>query len=106
MTVVRISKGRYPPALHAKVSAALQASGDILIPAIKKLPGCLSYYAGADEASGTMINASVWDTEEHAKAMAGLKEMAQQAGEFVSLGVEFERPIVNYGVMWDLDGQK
>jgi quinol monooxygenase YgiN len=100
--IVRISKGRYPPALHAEVSARLEASAARLVPAIQALPGCLAYHAGCDAASATMVNVSVWDTLEHAQAMASLPEMAALAQEFIALGVEFERPIVNYPVQWSL----
>ena len=100
--IVRISKGRYKPELHAEVTARLVASSGTLVPAITALPGCLSYYAGSEEASGTMVNVSVWDTLEHAQAMGSLTEMAALAQEFIALGVEFERPIVNYPVLWQL----
>jgi quinol monooxygenase YgiN len=99
---VRISKGRYRPELHTEVTARLSESALTLVPAIKALPGCLSYYAGFDEASNTMINVSVWDSLEHAEAMGSLPEMAALAKEFIALGVEFERPIVNYPVLWSL----
>jgi quinol monooxygenase YgiN len=102
--IVRISKGRYTSGLHSQVTARLAESSHSLIPAIRALPGCLAYYAGSDEASCTMINVSVWDTMEHAHAMALLPEMAALAKEFVVLGVEFERPIVNYPTLWHLDG--
>jgi hypothetical protein len=49
-----------------------------------------------------MINVSTWDTLEHAQAMATLSEMAALAQEFGALGVEFERPIANYPVLWQL----
>ncbi len=100
--IVRISKGRYRPELHARVTARLGESAATLVPAIGALPGCLGYYAGTDEASCTMVNVSVWDTLEHAQAMATLAEMAALAAEFVALGVEFERPIVNYPTLWHL----
>jgi hypothetical protein len=99
---VRISKGRYPPGLHAEVSRRLAESASSLVPAIGRLPGCLHYYAGADATTSSMINVSVWDTLEHAQAMGSLPEMAALAGEFVALGVEFERPIANYPVLWQL----
>jgi quinol monooxygenase YgiN len=99
---VRISKGRYSPELHAAVQARLEASSRSLIPAISAMAGCLSYYVGSDEASSTMINVSVWDTHEHAQAMSLLPEMASLAKEFIALGVEFERPIINYSVLWQL----
>jgi len=99
---IRISKGRYKPELHAEVTARLDASSGSLVPALTAMPGCLSYYVGSDEASGTMVNVSVWDTLEHAQAMGALPEMAALANEFIALGVEFERPIVNYPVLWQL----
>lgn len=99
---VRISKGRYKPELHAEVTARLAASSRSLVPAITAMPGCLSYHVGCEEASATMINVSVWDTVEHAQAMGSLPEMAALAREFIALGVEFERPIVNYPVLWQL----
>ena len=99
---IRISKGRYNPELHAEVTARLDASSKSLIPAIRAMPGCRSYYVGSDETTNTMINVSVWDTLEHAQAMGGLPEMAALAKEFITLGVEFERPITNYPVLWQL----
>jgi quinol monooxygenase YgiN len=77
-------------------------AGKKLIPAIKALPGCLSYYAATDETSSTMVNVSIWDTLEHAQAMATLGEMSALAKEFVALGAEFERPIVNYPALWQV----
>lgn len=99
---VRISKGSYPPARHAEFTARMAEAGKTLIPALHRLPGCLSYYAATDEASSTMVNVSVWDTLEHAQAMATLPEMAALAREFVALGAEFERPIINYPALWQL----
>lgn len=100
--IVRISKGRYSRELHAEVTARLDRSSETLVPAIRALPGCIAYYAGSDEATCTMVNVSVWDTLEHADAMTTLAEMAALATEFVALGVEFERPIVNYPTLWHL----
>lgn len=99
---VRISKGSYPPAKHAEFTARMADAAHVLIPVIRRLPGCLSYYAATDEASSTMINVSVWDSLEHAQAMANLPEMAALAKEFIALGAEFERPIVNYQALWQL----
>jgi quinol monooxygenase YgiN len=98
--IVRISKGRYPAGLHAEVTARMDRAGKTLVPAIRKLPGCLGYYAATDEPSSTMVNVSMWDTLEHAQAMATLPEMTALALEFTALGVEFERPIANYSVLW------
>jgi quinol monooxygenase YgiN len=100
--IVRISKGSYPPGRHAEFTTRMTEAGKKLIPAIKALPGCLSYYAATDEMSSTMVNVSIWDTLEHAQAMATLPEMAALAKEFVALGAEFERPIVNYPALWQI----
>jgi quinol monooxygenase YgiN len=99
---VRISKGRYRPELHTEITVRLKQSAVTLVPAITALPGCLSYYAGSDATSNTMVNVSVWDSVEHAQAMGSLPEMAALAKGFIALGVEFERPIVNYPVLWSL----
>ena len=99
---VRISKASYAAALHAEVSAKLDASSAVLSPAIRRLPGCLSFFAAADAVSNTMVNVSVWDTLEHAEAMSSLSEMTTLAEVFVALGVQFERPVTNYPVMWRL----
>jgi hypothetical protein len=102
--VVRISKGRYASERHAEVTARLQASAASLLPAIGRMPGCLHYFACTDASTCTMINVSVWDTPEHAQAMGSLPEMAALAGEFIAMGVEFDRPIANYPVLWQLPG--
>jgi quinol monooxygenase YgiN len=101
--IIRISRGSYPTSRHAEFTARMTEAGTTLVPAIKKLPGCLSYYAATDEASSTMVNVSVWDTPEHAQAMATLPEMVALAKEFIALGAEFERPIINYPALWHLE---
>lgn len=100
--IVRISKGAYPVSLHAEVTARMDAASQSLVPAIRKLPGCLGFYVATEESSSTMVNVSVWDTLEQAQAMSTLAEMTALAQEFTALGVQFERPIVNYPVLWKL----
>jgi quinol monooxygenase YgiN len=100
--IVRISRGSYPPVRHAEFTARMEKAGEVLIPAIRKLPGCVSYFAATDETSSTMVNVSVWESMEHAQAMATLPEMSALAKEFIALGVEFERPIINYPALWEI----
>jgi quinol monooxygenase YgiN len=100
---VRISKARYPADRHDLVAQRLADSATILVPAIRALPGCLSYHAGCDPVTNSMVNVSTWDTLEHAQAMASLAAMQALAQDFLALGVEFERPIANYPVSWTLD---
>lgn len=100
--IVRISKGRYPAGRHAEFTVMMKKAGEVLVPAIRRLPGCSSYFAATDEGTSTMVNVSVWDTLEHAQAMATLPEMGALAQEFVAMGAEFDRPIVNYEALWQI----
>ena len=102
MSVVRISRASYPPSAHEEVAARLDRSKESLIPAIAELDGMISYYVGADPESNTMVNVSVWESLKAANQMATLPEMLALAGEFIELGVEFERPIVNYDSLWEM----
>lgn len=80
----------------------LDASQQSLVPAIQQLNGLIAYYAGADPVSNTMVNVSIWDSIDAAEQMASLPEMQALAGEFQELGVDFERPIVNYDSPWQI----
>jgi hypothetical protein len=76
-------------------------TGNYLIPAIKRLPGLISYFA-AVSLSGSMVHVSLWDSDDHAQQMGRLKEMivdARSAAEVV--GVQFS-PIVNHPVSWNI----
>ncbi|HEY7558681.1 MAG TPA: hypothetical protein VIH18_28150 [Candidatus Binatia bacterium] len=101
MPVVRISRGTYAPAAHEKIRARLIAADALLAPELKKLRGMRHYYAAIDAASGTMVNVSVWDSLEDARQMDGLVAMQSLAKEFIALGVEFERPILNHEIVWE-----
>ena len=97
--VVRVSRGNFDPARFAEVQAMSVAIGRYLIPAIKQLPGLISYYAGAHP-DGSMVHVSIWESDEHAQQMSRLKEMivdARADGE--AAGVTFT-PIVNYPIDW------
>ncbi|MGO1073781.1 hypothetical protein [Lysobacter sp. CA199] len=100
--IVRISKGTYPAGIHAEVTARMNAASQSLVPAIRRLPGCLGFYVATEESSSTMVNVSIWDALEQAQAMSTLAEMSALAQEFTALGVQFERPIINYPVLWTL----
>lgn len=102
MSVVRISRGSFAPENYEKVKARLEASQESLVPAIKDLNGLLHFYTGIDPVSNTMINVSVWETLADARQMESLAPMLALAGEFVQIGVSFERPIMNYDTLWDM----
>jgi len=100
--VVRVSRASFDPSRLAEVDALTTKQAEYLIPAIKRLPGLIHWYTGVSP-DGTALQVSVWDSDEHAAQMNGLKEMAVVArGEMEALGVTFLRPIVHYPVSWTI----
>ncbi len=102
MPIVRISRGAFKPEDYEKIEARLGESQKILVPAIGTLGGCMHYWAGIDRTTNTMVNVSVWKSLADAKQMDTLAPMLALAGEFVKLGVVFERPIANYEALWQI----
>lgn len=99
--VVRVSRGTFDPSRFAEIDALATKQAEYLVPAIKQLPGLIHWYAGVSP-DGSIMNISVWDSEEHAARMGQLKEMTVVArGETEAAGVTFE-PIVNYPVNWTI----
>lgn len=102
--VVRVSQASFDPARFVEVNKMANDIGEYLIPAIKRLPGLLHYYAACSPA-GQMIHVSIWDTDEHAKQMNNLKEMIVDAkNDAEKVGVEFI-PIVHYPTNWEILAQ-
>ncbi len=77
----------------------LEAEAD-LRPGIEAMPGLLAFYAGADEATSSLINVSVWDTLEHARQLDSFQPMLDAGKRFVAEGARFERPIMNHASLW------
>ena len=77
----------------------LEAEAD-LRPGIEAMPGLLLFYAGADEATSSLINTSVWDTLEHARQLDTFQPMLDAGKRFVAEGARFERPIMHYTSLW------
>ena len=98
--VIRISKGAFAAERYADVRRRLDDAQQTLVPAIRVLHGCVHYWAAIDDVSNTMINVSVWETLADAKQMDSLAPMLALAGEFIALGVTFERPITNSETLW------
>jgi len=99
--VVRSSRGNFDPSRFTEVDAMNTKVSEYLIPAIQQLPGLIHWYAGVSP-EGSIVNISIWDTNDHAAQMDGLKEMAVIArGEMEAVGVTFT-PIVNYPVNWTI----
>lgn len=99
--VIRVSRGNFDPARFEEVDRMTKETGKYLIPAIQKLPGLLSYYAGTSP-DGSMIHVSIWDSDEHANQLNRLKEMIVDARrDAEAVGVTFI-PIVNYPISWTI----
>jgi hypothetical protein len=99
--VIRVSRGTFDPGRFAEVDAMNKRVSEYLIPAIGRLPGLVHWYAGVSP-EGSIVNVSVWDSDEHAAQMNELREMTVTArGEAEAAGVAFT-PIVNHPVGWTI----
>jgi len=99
--VIRVSRGNFDPARFPEIQEMTVATGRYLIPAIKKLPGLISYYAGTSP-DGSVVHVSIWESDEHAQQMSRLKEMIVDARqEAEKAGLTFI-PIVNYPIDWTI----
>jgi hypothetical protein len=99
--VVRASRATFDPSRFAEVEAASMKTSEYLRPAVNRLPGLIHFYAGVSP-DGTMLQVSIWDSEEHSAQLNHLKEMVVVArGEMEAVGVKFT-PISTYPVGWTL----
>lgn len=99
--VVRVSRGTFDPSRFAEVEVMNQKTSEYLIPAIQRLPGLIHMYTGVSP-QGSIVQVSVWDSDEHASQLDHLTEMTVVArGEAEAAGVTFT-PIVNYPIDWTI----
>ena len=98
--VVRVSILRCEPDRFARLYQLMAEAEALLRPGIEAMPGLLAYYAGADEATHSLTNTSVWATLEHAKQLDQFQPMLDSGKRFAAEGATFERPIMNYATMW------
>ena len=99
--VVRVSRASFDPSRFAEVDAMNKKTSAYLIPAIKRLPGLIHFYAGVSP-EGSAVQVSLWDSDEHASQLDHLTEMIVTArGEAEAVGVTFT-PIVNYHIGWTI----
>jgi hypothetical protein len=97
--VIRVSRGTFDPVRFPEVERMSRETGVYLVPAIRRLPGLIHYFAAVSP-KGSIVNVSIWDSEAHAEQMSSLKEMivdARRAAE--ATGVQFS-PIINYPLLW------
>jgi hypothetical protein len=50
-----------------------------------------------------MHNVSIWESVTDADQMTTFAPMIELAAEFTALGVRFERPIMNFDTLWQID---
>ncbi len=99
--VVRVSRGNFDPARFLEVQEMTVATGRYLIPAIRQLPGLISYHA-CTSPDGSVVHVSIWESDEHAQQMSRLREMIVDARqEAERAGITFV-PIVNYPNDWTI----
>jgi hypothetical protein len=99
--VVRVSPATFDPARFPEVQEMTVATSHYLIPAIKKLPGLISYYAGVSP-DGSAVHVSVWESDEHAQQMSRLKEMIVDARQDAEKAGATFSPIINYPIDWTI----
>jgi hypothetical protein len=98
--VVRISIARCDAAQFDKLRRMSLEDEATLRPGIERMPGILAFYAGADAASLSLTNISLWDTLEHAQQLDRFQPMLDAGKRFVAEGARFERPIINSATLW------
>ncbi len=101
--VIRISIGRYDPAKAVQVEAKLKESKAHLEAGIRAMRGNLAFYAGMDRKNNAMHNVSIWQSLADANQMATFAPMLALAEDFTVIGVRFERPILNFDTLWQID---
>ena len=98
--VVRVSILRCDADTFDAIEAAMVAAERDLRPGIEAMPGLIAYYAGADRATLSLTNTSVWETLEHARQLDSFQPMLDSGRRFAAMGARFERPIMNYATLW------
>jgi hypothetical protein len=101
--IVRVSIIRCPPDKFAEMRQMMIEVEKELRPGIESMRGLLAFYAGADEATSSLTNVSVWADLAAAKQLDHFQPMLDSGKEFVAKGATFERPIMNYATLWQLE---
>ena len=97
--VVRVSRATFDPSRFVEVDAMSKKTAEYIIPAIRQLSGLIHFYAGASP-KGSIVQVSVWETDEHAAQLDRLKEMVVDGRrDMEAVGVTFS-PIVNHPIDW------
>jgi len=70
--VIRASRATFDPSRFAEVDAMNTKTSKYLIPAVQQLPGLLHFFAGVSP-DGSMMQLSIWDSQEHSAQLNQLK---------------------------------
>ena len=98
--VVRVSILRCKPEDFARLNTMMVEAEPVLRPGIEAMDGFLAFFAGADEATNSMINVSLWRTQADAHQLDRYEPMLALGREFVAAGAQFERPVMNHDLLW------
>jgi hypothetical protein len=102
--VVRVSIFRCVPEKFAEFQQMMIEADSVLRPGIEAMPGLINFYAGADQATSSLTNVSLWKTLDNAKQLDTFQPMLDLGKAFAQKGATFERPVMNYLTLWQLGG--
>ena len=100
--IVRVSILRCTPDRFAEMRQMMIDAEKVLRPGIESMRGLLAYYGGADEMTSSLTNVSVWIDLDAANQMDRFQPMLDLGEQFSAKGATFERPIMNYMTLWQL----
>jgi hypothetical protein len=100
--VIRVSILRCQPERFLEFERMMSEAAKVLLPGIQAMRGCRGYFAGSDQTTSSLSNVSIWETLEDAKQMERFQPMLDMGKRFLDAGATFERPIMNYGTLWQL----
>jgi hypothetical protein len=101
--VVRVARGRFASEKNDEVRRLLAKSATTLGPAIRALKGLLYYHAGVDAHTSTVVNVSIWETDQDASQMDTLAPMLAERPILEAAGVTFDKN-ANYEPEWKIEG--
>ena len=102
--VIRVSIMRCAPEKFTEFQQMTIEIDSVLRPGIEAMPGLINFYAGADEATSSLAQVSIWKTLDDAKQLDTFQPMLDLGKTFAQKGATFERPIMNYLTLWQVRG--
>ena len=104
LPIVRVSILRMSAELFPRMRDEMNAAEALLEPGLRAMQGRLDFLVGADPATNSMTNVSLWRTLDDARQMDRFEPMLELGRRFAAQGTTFERPIMNYATLWRLQG--